>query len=466
MTSTDTTTRDLAVDYAAPAASLTFADLDDATVSATLDALFDTLAVSLGGLTAPGVPEVREAMAEWGPGPVSLWGGFGTAAAPFAAVANAGALHALDYDDTDDEVPLHANSVLLPALLADIEVRGEEVSGHEFLTALAAGIDGAMRVGRAGGPRGKRGWNYSVISGGIGSILGLARLRGWDVETTVSALGHQLAQTAGSLQSIIDGSLAKRFQPAMVAKDVLMSVTLAGAGIDGPRNVFEGRAGFFNLYQDGEFDAEVLVRGADTASLVTDLSLKPYPACRFTHACIDVALRMREAGIDLATVQDVTWHVSGQAVNMVGRDFDPATANVVDAQFSIAYTTSLALHRGSVLINDFDPESFRDADTGRFARDRVRIVADDSTPFLAMAPVMAVIRRTDGSTEEFLGTTVSGSPEARLTERQLKDKAEDCLRRGRSAVTADELWDAVAGLREDGTTAPLMDLLTRKGVEQ
>jgi aconitate decarboxylase len=462
---TVTTVRDLAADYAAPALALRYDHLSAETVSAASDALYDTLAVSLGGLTAPGVPEARRALRAWGEGSASIWGGFGTAPAPFAALANAGALHALDYDDTDDAVPLHANSVLLPALLADIEQCGEEVRGHEFLTSLAAGIDAAMRIGRAGGPRGSRGWNYSVISGGYGAVLGLARQRRWDLAATVDALGHQLAQTSGSLQSIIDGSLAKRFQPAMVAKDVLVSIAMAGAGVDGPRNVFEGRAGFFNLYQDGAFDREVLVHGADEASLVVDLSLKPYPACRFTHACIDVALRMREAGVDPADVERIVWQVSGQAVNMVGRDFDPATANVVDAQFSIAYTTSVGLHRGEVLVGDFDPESFRDSAAGAFARERVSIEADESTPFLAMAPVKAVVTARDGQVTEYLGITVSGSPQARLGEAQLKAKAADCLNRTGSPVTADELWDAVAQLQDDGPVSAVLDLLKRSGVE-
>ena len=457
--------RDIVEDYAAPAVSLKYSDLSDQTVEALLDVLFDTLAVALGGSTAPGIPESRKALQGWGPGASTVWGGHGTAPSPFAAIANAGALHALDYDDTDDGVPLHANSVLLPALLADVEERCGRVGGQDFLTALAAGIDGAMRVGRAGGPKGKRGWNYSVISGGMGSVLGIGRLRGWDLETTVSALGHQLTQTAGSLQSIVDGSLAKRFQPAMVSKDVLIGAALAEAGIDGPRNVFEGRAGFISLYQDGDFNRKTLVRGAETASLVEHLSLKPYPSCRFTHGCIDVALQIREAGISSAEIDEITYRVSGQAMNMVGRKFDPISANVVDAQFSAAYTTSVALFNGAVLIHDFDPETFRASAAGEFARAKTNIEVDEAVDFLAMAPVTARIRMTDGRMEEFVGTTVSGSPEARLTERQLKGKAEDCLRRGRSAVSVDELWDSVRGLPADSSIEKLLSLLKRTGVQ-
>lgn len=453
--------RDIAWDLAEHATARQFPELADSTVQATVDALYDTLAVALGGLNAPGLPEARRAFAPWGSGGVSLWGGFGTAPGPMAALLNAAALHALDYDDTDDSVPLHANSVVLPALLADVQESKPDCRGHEFLTALAVGIDGSMRIGRAGGPRGSRGWNYSVISGGIGAVLAIARLRRWNAETTVSALGHQLAQTAGSLQSIIDGSLAKRFQPAMVAKDVLFGARLAEAGITGPQNVFEGRAGFFALYQDNDFDRDRLVEGIETAALVDDLSLKPYPACRFTHASIDLALAMRQAGVDPAEVDELRYRVSGQAVNMVGRAYDHTKANVVDAQFSIAYTAAVALHRGAVRIEDFDTARIADPTIGEFAGTRVRIEATDSVEFLAMAPVAATVVARDGSTREFLTETVSGSPEHRLSQEQLLAKAEDCLRHGNSPISPRELWDAVAALADDQPVGHLVDLLCR-----
>jgi 2-methylcitrate dehydratase PrpD len=440
-------------------------NLEPKTVQAALEVLFDTLAVALGGLHAPGVPEARRVFAGWGSGRATVWGTGDTAPAPFAAVVNGGALHALDYDDTDDKVPLHAASVVLPALLADLEENRPDCGGREFLTALAVGLDGAMRVGRAGGPKGARGWNYSVISGGYGAALALARLRQWDVTQALSLLGHQLAQTSGSLQSIIDGTLAKRFQPAVVAKDVLFGAALAGAGVDGPRLVFDGRAGFVNLYQDGDLDRDVLLRGIETAGYLTDLSLKPYPACRFTHAPIDLPLRIREDGVRPEAVEHVTFETSGQAFNMVGRAYEPATANVVDAQFCITYTTSVALHRGAVLIGDFSEENRRDPQVGGFAAERMTVTPVDTVDFLAMAPVTARVAFKDGTERTYVGETVSGSPEARLSVAQLKTKATDCLQNGGSSITADELWETVQALADDAPVATLLRLLARPSTE-
>lgn len=452
---------DIAYTLAGNAVMRQFEHLSALTLKSTSDSLIDSLACALAGRNAPGLAAARAGLRRWGTNDCTLWGGYGRSSAPVAAFLNAGSMHALDYDDTDDKVPLHANSVVLPALLADVEENRPDCSGHEFLTALAVGLDGAMRVGRAGGPKGSRGWNYSVVSGCMGAVLALARLRRWDTEKTVHALGHQLAQTAGSLQSIIDGSLAKRFQPALMAKAVVMSAALAEAGIDGPVNVFEGKAGFINLYQDGKFHLDPIEEGMTGLTLVDDLSLKPYPACRFTHSSIDLALQMHVEGLRRADVEKIRVLASGQAVNMVGRKYDPTTATVVDAQFSIAYTAAVALGKGSVLIGDFTEQTIRNPEVGAFAKERIEIVVNDAAPFLGMVPTIFQVQLKNGSVREYRADTVTGSPEKRMTTAQFRAKVDDCLAYGQSAVSTDELIHGVHALHDDAPVAGLIALLAR-----
>ena len=457
---------DIAYKLAETAVSRRYSDLSDDTVAATLAALIDTLAVSLGGANAPGVGEARAMFQKWWGGEKGavIWGGHGKLASPFAALLNAASLHALDYDDTDDKVPIHANSVMLPALIAFLDERQIKCTGQEFITALAVGIDGGMRIGRAGGPKARKGWNYSVISSGIGAILAIANLSKWDVTTTVSALGHMLAQTSGSLQSIIDGALAKRFQPAMLAKDAVFAATLAEAGVDGPRNVFEGRAGFFALYQDGDFNRDVLLDGMETCSLVVDLSLKPYPACRFTHASIDVAIDLHRKGIRPDQVRQLKIMPSGQAVAMTGRKFDYKTAGVVDAQFSVAYSASVGLARGAMKIGDISLENIRASEVGPFVAEKVVVEADPNVDFLSMSPVTLEVTLNNGEVIRVVGPDVLGSPEKPMTRAQLADKAADCLTANNSPVSAAELIGAIDALPQAESLDALMALLSRPEV--
>ncbi|MBF6629532.1 MAG: MmgE/PrpD family protein [Comamonas sp.] len=450
---------DLAHHLAANAVSRQYQQLSTATIDATVDGLIDSLACALAGAHSHGLQEARQALGRWGNTGSTVWGGFGQAPAPFAAFLNAVSMHALDYDDTDDKVPLHANGLVLPGLMATMEQDSPDTDGREFLTAIAVGVDGAMRIGRAGGPKGSRGWNYSVISGSVGAVLAIARQRRWDTAMTVNALGHQLTQTAGSLQSIIDGSMAKRFQPAQMVKNVVFATALAEAGIDGPRNVFEGKAGFINLYQDGKFDLENVLKGMETCVLVEDLSLKPYPACRFTHAPIDLALELHARGLRLADMRQLNIKVSGQAVNMVGRKYDPQTAGIVDAQFSIAYTAAVGIERGAVLIADFTDSAIRDAQIGKFARDQILIEADETLPFLGMTPVFFEAELHNGERISLSTHVVSGAPEKRLSAEQLRAKVIDCLKYGQSRVDADELIQAVHALKQGAPVSKLLALL-------
>lgn len=451
---------DLAYQLAANAASRKYSDLSPATIDATVDGLIDSLACALAGVHSHGLDQARKALSHWGGNSgSSVWGGFGKAPAPFAAFLNAVSMHALDYDDTDDKVPLHANGLVLPGLMASMEQDHPECDGREFLTSIAVGVDGAMRIGRAGGPKGSRGWNYSVISGSIGAVMAIARQRRWDTDMTVSALGHQLTQTAGSLQSIIDGSLAKRFQPAQMVKNVMFAIALAEAGIDGPRNVFQGKAGFINLYQDGKFDLDTVLDGMKTCALVEDLSLKPYPACRFTHAPIDLALELHARGLRLADIQQLNIKVSGQAVNMVGRKYDPQNAGIVDAQFSIAYTSAVGIAHGAVLIGDFTDTAIRDAEIGHFAREQIRIEADESLPFLGMTPVYFEVKLNNGEHIALSTDVVSGAPEKRLTPERLRAKVVDCLQYGKSTVDADTLIRTVHDLKQGASVTKLLELL-------
>ncbi len=450
---------DFAYRLAENAVTRHFDNLSTATLDATTDGLIDSLACALAGGHSHGLDEARRALAKWGNQGSTIWGGFGKAPAPFAAFLNAVSMHALDYDDTDDKVPLHAFGLVLPGLAALMQEQVPDCDGRRFLTALAVGVDGAMRIGRAGGPKGTRGWNYSVISGSFGAVLAIANLLAWDAETTVNALGHQLTQTSGSLQSIIDGSLAKRFQPAQLVKNVVFSAALAQAGIDGPRNVFEGKAGFISLYQDGKFDLGSAGADMEACALIEDLSLKPYPACRFTHAPIDCAIELHRQGVRPEDVEHIQIRVSGQAVNMVGRNYDPSTAGIVDAQFSIAYTVAAGLAKGSVLIGDFTDSAIRDDKIGRFARDRVNITADQTLPFLGMTPVFMEVALNSGRTLRLETHDVSGSPEKRMTPAQLRDKVADCLRYGKARVEPDTLIAGVHGLREGKPVQELIDLL-------
>ena len=79
-------------------------------------------------------------------------------------------------------------------------------------------------------------------------------------------------------------------RPGFAASAGVTSAYLARAGITGSRAFLQGRYGFYNLYEGGEYDAAPVIKDLGIHFALLDLSVKPYPCCRMTHSAIDAAL--------------------------------------------------------------------------------------------------------------------------------------------------------------------------------
>ena len=68
---------------------------------------------------------------------------------------------------------------------------------------------------------------------------------------------------------------------------------LAIAGISGPRDVFEGRYGYFPLFE-GSWDLAPIWEGLGRDWRVLEIGHKPWPAGRATHGGIEELLTLQE----------------------------------------------------------------------------------------------------------------------------------------------------------------------------
>ena len=87
----------------------------DAAREAVRRAFVDTIATILAGRHEPCTVAAREAVSQWGSGPCFTAGG-SRLAAPWAALVNGTAAHALDYDDVQEPALNHPSAGLVPAL--------------------------------------------------------------------------------------------------------------------------------------------------------------------------------------------------------------------------------------------------------------------------------------------------------------------------------------------------------------
>lgn len=427
---------DIAFTLARHIVDLGYDQLPQAAVDATKKDILDILGTMVAGSNAPGVIELAQLVDEWGGKPESTVVAFDRKVpSPFAALVNAAMGHALDFDDGHDEAVLHAATTVVPAAFAMAQRIGK-VDGKAFVTAVAAGIDLACRMGLASKKTLKQsGWVYTAIYGFFASAAAAGKLLGLDNDKMTNALGIAYSQTAGNFQSIADAALTKRLQPGFAAKGGLLSALLAEKGVSGIRNSMEGKWGLYNLYQRGDYDLQALTSDLGSRFEVANIGFKAYPCCGYTHNPIEAALALvLENDIRPDDVRKINVFVGENAAQLcTPRDRKCRPETVPDSQWSIPYTVATALVKRKVGISDFTPDAIRDPDVLRMAAKVNPKILPELTRRQVEPAIVEIITRDEKVYSQRVEQR-KGSIDNPMTLKELVDKFRDCLSNGRKAI--------------------------------
>ena len=137
------------------------------------------------------------------------------------------------------------------------------LSGEEFITSVALGVDMMCRLALATMPGEvvfKTGWHLTSIFGFLGAAATAARLLRLDEERMVHAMGIGYHQSAGNGQCVIDGGLTKRLGPGFSVKGGVTAALMAQKGVTGARNCLDGESGLYRVYFQGKYDHNTLTR--------------------------------------------------------------------------------------------------------------------------------------------------------------------------------------------------------------
>lgn len=311
--------------------------------------LADWLAVGLGAADEPAGRIVRETVARWSSsGSASLLFG-GTAAAPFAALANGTLAHCLDFDDTYVDAVTHTSAPVWAATLALGEETG--VTAPEMLSAFVTGFEVAARVGHGLGQAvTARGWHGTGVFGRIGAAAASAALLRLTATEARNAIALAATQTSGLTASF--GTMAKPFHAGKAAMDGILSAQLAAGGFTGASSLMEAGGGLDNaVIQDNSLAIVPLTFAPDDWRILRN-SFKPYAACHLIHPAIDAARSLLADGIDRTAIRSVQADVGALALQVTGgTGGHPDTA--LAGKFDLRYCVALALHGHDVSAADF-----------------------------------------------------------------------------------------------------------------
>lgn len=409
-----------------------FGDIPSDIIEITKRHILDTLGVCLAGSKSKGCSELVDLMKESGEKKGSTILVFGHQVPSFcAALVNSTMAHAHDFDDTYDQSPLHAGVSVIPASLAITEELGQ-VSGKDFITAIVLGVDLLCRMGLASTwGIGNSGFVFTATYGYFGSSAAVSKLLGLDEDGILNALGIAYSQTSGNLQCILDGALTKRLQPAFGSMAGVLSAKLAKAGITGAKNFIQGKYGYYNVYEQGHFDASRFMEGMGKTFEGRHLSFKPYPCCRHTHAAIESVLEMvKKNDLRPEEIEEIVTFVTKHAYDIVCQPYQIKSSprGVVDAQFSIPYTVATAVIKRRVSLDDFSEEAIRDKTILEMAK-KVKPIFDpnleaESGKEVSLTKVR--IQTKDGRCFEERRTVIKGHPQNPMTVAEMVEKFKFC----------------------------------------
>lgn len=421
-------TRDIAFDLADYATSLQLSNLPDTAIRATKLDVFDTLATTVAGTSAPGMGELLELFEQWGGnGQATVFVHGRRILAHDAAWINASMAHATDFDDTHDVAMLHAGVTVIPAAIAAAELVGG-VTGSELLVAITAGLDAVCRLGLAS-TIGivESGFIFTQLLGTFGATLAAGRVMNLSSAAMVNALGIAYSQTSGNYQVIRDSALTKRMQPGFAARAALISVQMAQKGIRGTQNTFQGVDGFYRVYLRDRYNAQAVTADLGSRFEHENLSFKPYPCMRPLHVPIDAALEARRKW-KLSPKQirrvEVRFNEHTYSAGCTPVDTKKAPRTPIDAQFSIPYVVAAALAHGRVGLADFTSAGVARQDVQELAA-KVEGLVDDEIERgwrARVCPVVLRIETTDGQNLELR----VDHPHA-MNNAEFAAKLEDCI---------------------------------------
>jgi 2-methylcitrate dehydratase PrpD len=256
--------------------------------------ILDTLAAGLAGVPAEGSEIVRRYIEKLGCGGTATVFGTAQRAIPrFAALANATAMHADDFDDTYHPTRFHPSAPVLSAACAEGEAAGS--AGRDVLAAFAVGTEVSLKLSHTIDKQHYlRGFHMTSTCGVFGATAGVCNLRKFSADATVRAIGIAGSNSAGVRENF--GTMVKPLHSGRAAENAIFAAALAEMDFTSAPTILEGDRGYF-MTGAGGYDADELLGrlGNPWNYVAKGVAIKPYPCGNLQQPAMD---RLREIVVE------------------------------------------------------------------------------------------------------------------------------------------------------------------------
>ena len=431
-------------------ASLQFGKIPAQGAATAKRGFIDCVGVMFAGRDEPVVRVLRETFSFPASSDSKILFDQGQTSSAEAALINATAGHALDYDDV--AIDGHPSVVLVPAILAEGERLG--AGGAELIAAYVAGYEvwGEL-ASRDEDKYHAKGWHPSGVFGAIAAAAAGARLAKLDAGRTAHAIAAAASMSAGLTANF--GSMMKPLQVARAAQGGVIAARLAAKGFTASPDALEHRGGFLNAFSPA---GRVRTDGTlgEWHILKNGLNIKRYPVCYALHRSIDGILSLNsEIKINPENIKEIELSIGRLQAGML-RHSRPQ--NALDAKVSAEFAAASAVVAGRVGLAELSDEFVRSAPVqAMFSRIKVSPV-DDPDPDEPLFSRSDSVRVTLAD-----GTVLAGDPVRHalghahnpLGMDELRLKFNDCVAGALPVSRRDVLFERLADLEKLPSVAAL-----------
>jgi 2-methylcitrate dehydratase PrpD len=389
--------------------------------------------------------------------------------ARFAAFANATAIHADDYDDTQLAIAkdrvygllTHPTAPALPPALA-LGEQGNR-SGLDVLTAYQIGVEVETKIAEAINPRHyDHGFHSTATMGTIGAAAAAARLMGLDLEQTRRALGIAASQAAGLRENF--GTMTKPFHAGRSAESGIVAAEFAALGWTATPIVLEAGRGFFQA-AGGGYDAQAIEGklGNPWTFALPGVSIKPHPSGSLTHPGMGLMLDLiRTHDIRAAQVRAVRVGTNRHMPNAL---IHHRPTNELQAKFSMEFCMAILLLERKAGLAEFTDEVVNRRDVRKMIEKvDFRVHPEAEAAGYEKMTTIIDIDLEDGRTISGRADFGKGSPTNPMSDEELANKFRECAAwGGLPKPNAEKVVDSVFNLERLRSVRELSRLLAIGG---
>jgi 2-methylcitrate dehydratase len=421
--------------------------LSPAARAAAKQRIVDTIGCAIGGYSAPPAQAARAvAYSIDGDRGARIWGSLLRTSPYEAAFANGVAARYLDFNDAyRGAVDVGHPADNIPALMAVAEQAG--ASGASLVEGIAIAYQIQIALAESV-PLNDRGWDQptAVV---ISSALGAGKILGLHDEQLAHAVSLAIVPNMAMHQTRC-GELSwwKGCAAPMGARQGIFAAFLAGAGMEGPYDPFEGINGFWAQF--GSRHELPALASANGTWAIQQSNIKTWPVRDSCQIGIDAAIELRGEGLDASQVAELFVETYKSSYRWAVRDRElwaPQTRETAD--HSLPFSIAVGLIDGTVTPETFENRRFLDANVLDLI-DRMKIEVNDEfsaqTPGIKNCRVTA--RLTDGREAVAHIVLTQEQIEAGRSDQEVSDKFLQLAARAMAPEQAETILSRVWSITE------------------